>query len=334
MNYLTRLNRTSTVLFLTLLGCTLGILATRLHAANDAPQQPAASQQVFATPDEAIKALQAAAQANDREALRKLFGPEFPQFQTGDPVQDANNAKRFAAQMAQSSHLVNEGANTVSLEVGSDNWPFPIPLVKADGQWHFDTAAGKQVMIDRHIGKDELHAIGFCRAYVEAQMKYATMNLGSKYALHIKSEPGKKDGLYWPPASNEPASPFGPLLTQAQAEGYSLHARGTALHPFHGYYFRILTRQGAAAPGGKMDYLSHGKLTDGFALVAYPERWGESGIMTFIVNQDGKVYQRDFGVATLLQAGSLNEYNPDSDWTLVEDKGVLTETAISHDTPR
>jgi hypothetical protein len=203
----------------------------------------------------------------------------------------------------------------------------PIPLVKTNGQWYFDTAAGKDEIINRHIGKDELHAIGVCRAYVAAQQQYASANPaavgGTNYAQQFKSTPGKKDGLYWPAAENKPASPFGPLVAEANAEGYDKHT-GAGPHPFHGYYFRILTRQGKDAPGGKMDYLSHGNLTGGFALVAYPEHWDQSGIMTFIVNQDGKVFQRNFGEKTSRIAGMMKEYNPDSQWTLVQDEGVLS----------
>jgi hypothetical protein len=242
-------------------------------------------------------------------------------------VQDANNAKRFAAAMEQRCQLVKEGEDKITLDVGPNNWPMPIPLVKVDGRWHFDTASGKEEIIDRHIGKDELHAIGVCRAYVTAQRQYAQVNPDAEaqpvYAQHFKSAPGKKDGLYWVPAENESASPFGPLVAQAQAEGYVVHAKGTGPHPFHGYYFRILTQQGAAAPGGKVNYMSHGKLTGGFALVAYPEHWDKSGIMTFIVNQDGKVYQRNFGEQTSQQAAALKEYDPNSDWSLVQDEGVL-----------
>jgi hypothetical protein len=203
----------------------------------------------------------------------------------------------------------------------------PIPLVEADGQWYFDTAAGKEEIINRHVGKDELHAIGVCRAYVTAQQQYASLNpeaaSGAPYARHLKSAPGKKDGLYWPVADNEPASPFGPLVAEAQAEGYVVHARGTGPHPFHGYYFRILTRQGRDAPGGKMDYLSHGSLTGGFALVAYPEHWDQSGIMTFIINQDGKVFQKNIAEKTSRIAGAMKEYNPDGTWTLVQEDGVV-----------
>jgi hypothetical protein len=229
--------------------------------------------------------------------------------------------------MAQGCRPVQEGEDKITLEVGTNNWPMPIPLVKTNGQWRFDTAAGKEEIINRHIGKDELHAIGVCRAYVAAQRQYADMNPkvggGAMYAQKFKSTPGQRDGLYWAAAENEPASPFGPLVAEAHAAGYGRNT-GEGPHPFHGYYFRILTRQGQAAPGGKMNYMSEGTLAGGFALVAYPEHWDQSGIMTFIVNQDGKVFQRNFGETTSRLAGAMKEYNPDSEWTLVPDAGILS----------
>jgi DUF2950 family protein len=306
-----------------------GVFSADLHAAEQAEAQlkPVVTQRLFASPDEAIKVLQAAVAANDQTALLEIFGPEFHELLTGDKVQDANNAKRFANTMAQGCKPVPEGDDKVTLAIGTNEWPMPIPLVKADGQWRFDTAAGKEEIINRHIGKDELHAIGVCRAYVAAQRQYASMNAaaggGGKYAQKFKSTPGKKDGLYWAAAENEPASPFGPLVAEAHAEGY-VSNKGTGPHPFHGYYFRILTCQGRAAPGGKINYISHGNLTGGFALVAYPEHWDQSGIMTFIVNQDGKVYQRNLGEKTLRIAGAMKQYNPDSEWTLVPDDGIVS----------
>ncbi|MGD1088568.1 MAG: DUF2950 domain-containing protein [Verrucomicrobiota bacterium] len=305
------------LLTIALLAGAWGILPADLHAA-----EPNEAQRLFATPDEAVKALQVATEAKDTAALQEIFGPEYQELSTGDKVQDANNAQRFATAMAQGSNLVKDGEDKITLEVGTNNWPMPIPLVKTNGQWYFDTAAGKEEIINRHIGKDELCAIGVCRAYVTAQWQYANMNEGV-YAQKFKSTPGKKDGLYWPVAENEPASPFGPLVAEAHVEGY-FHHKGTGPHPFHGYYFRILTRQGHAATGGKMNYLSHGNLTGGFALVAYPEHWDQSGIMTFIVNQDDKVFQRNFGEKTSRIAGATKEYNPDNEWTLVQDEGVLS----------
>ena len=322
MKFSNQLTRLRSLLTIPLLACAWGVLSTNLHAATP---KDGNVEQTFSSPDEAIAALKVAVAANDRAALVKLFGPEFRELLTGDTVQDANNTKRFAAKIAQACNQVKDGDDKITLEVGTNDWPMPIPLVKTDGQWHFDTAAGKEEIINRHVGKDELHAIGVCRAYVTAQRQYAEANAsaGTTYARHLKSTPGKKDGLYWPAADNEPASPFGPLVVQAQAEGYVVHAKGTGPHPFHGYYFRIITSQGPEAPGGKMDYLSGGNLTGGFALVAYPEKWDQSGIMTFIVNQDGKVYQRNFGEKTSELAGALKAYNPDGKWTLVQDEGVL-----------
>ena len=322
MKFSNQMTRYSSFLVIPLLALGAGILSPNLHAA-----EMKGSQESFASPNEAITALQTAVTADDRAALRKLFGPEYEKLLTGDAVQDANNVKRFAAAMNQRCRPVKDGDDKITLEVGSNDWPMPIPLVEAGGQWHFDTAAGKEEIINRHIGKDELHAIGACRAYVTAQRKYADENPegnpGTVYARHFKSSPGKKDGLYWPVTGNESASPFGPLVAEAQDEGYIVHKKGTGPHSFHGYYFRILTRQGDAAPGGKMDYINGGRLTGGFALVAYPEIWDQAGVMTFIVNQDGKVYQQNLGEDTAKLAAGLKEYNPDSDWKLVEDEGVI-----------
>jgi len=303
------------------------ILPVNLQAADQETTQQAsgAGQRLFASPDEAVKALQAAAEAKDTATLQEIFGPEFKDLLTGDKVQDTDNAQKFAAAMAQGCNPVNEGTDKITFEIGTNDWPMPIPLVRTNGQWHFDTVAGKDEIINRHIGEDELNAIGVCRSYVAAQQQYASMNPvaggGTNYAQKFKSTPGMKDGLYWTVLANEPASPFGPLVAEAHAEGYH-YKRGTGPHPFHGYYFRILTRQGEAAPGGKMNYLSHGNLTGGFALVAYPEHWDQSGIMTFIVNQDGKVYQQNLGEKTSRIAWAIKEYNPDNAWVLVEDAGV------------
>jgi hypothetical protein len=325
MNRFTHSFRFLTVILLT---GAWGILPVDLHAAqlDEAPQKPVVVEQLFTSPDEAVKALQAAAENEDKEALRQIFGPQVQELLTGDKVQDANNAQRFATAMAQGYTFMKEGEDRIDLEVGLNKWPMPIPLVKANGQWYFDTAAGKEEIINRHIGKDELHAIGVCRAYVTAQQQYASTNpeasRGVKYAQKFKSTPGKRDGLYWPSVDNEQPSPFGSLVAEAYAEGY-LRNKGKGPYPFHGYYFRILTRQGKAGSGGKMNYMTHGDLTRGFALVAYPANWDHSGIMTFIVNQDGQVFQRNFGDKTFQIARAMKEYNPDSEWMLVQDNGVL-----------
>jgi len=278
----------------------------------------------FASPHDAIKALNDAAQTGDRTTIDQIFGPGVKDFLTGDTVQDNANFKSFSQAMTDACVPASDGDARIILEIGTNNWPFPIPLVKEDGQWVFDTDAGRDEIINRHIGRDELNAIGICRAYVKAQVQYYSQQRdsdgGQKYALKFKSTPGTHDGLYWQSA-DEP-SPFGALVAEAHAEGYGNHPAGTGPHPFHGYFFRILTGQGRAAPGGKSSYLVKGNLTAGFALVAYPEKWGKSGIMTFIVNQDGKVYQRNLGEKTASIASNMKDYNPDRHWTLVTDQGV------------
>jgi hypothetical protein len=286
--------------------------------AQEPADAPAAGQQTFASPDDAVAALRTAVQSDDRAALDKIFGPEVQSLRTGDAVQDAKNRHRFARAITENCQLDKESDNEIFVEVGTNNWPMPIPLVQTNGQWFFDTPAGKEEAIDRHIGKDELAAIGVCRAYVTAQQQFASMN-GGVYAEKFKSSDGKRDGLYWPGSENEPASKFGRLVAEADMEGYS---GGAGPQPFHGYFFKILTRQGPAAPGGKMDYLSEGSLKNGFALVAWPQCWDQSGVMTFIVNQDGKVYQRNFGEKTARIAAKIKEYNPDSRWQLVQDEGL------------
>jgi|ERR1700677_1076950 len=322
MNFANRLNRLPSLLAVPILAMAWAIFPSYVQAAaSSAPQES------FPSSDAAITALKAAVAANDNAALTKLFGPEFHDLMTGDKVQDANNLKKLAADLAERCRPIKDGDNKITLEIGSNNWSMPIPLVQINGQWHFDTAAGEEEIINRHVGKDELTAIGVCRTYVTAQRQYASENptggTPPVYAQHFKSSPGKKDGLYWAAANSETASPFGPLVAEAQAEGYVIHKKGTGPHPFHGYYFRILTQQGEAAPGGKMSYLSDGVMTKGFALVAYPENWDKSGVMTFIVNQDGKVYQQNFGEDTSQVAAALRKYDPDSKWTLVKDEGIL-----------
>jgi hypothetical protein len=304
-------------LTLTLLAGVITIFAANFQATADTERQ-------FASPEDAIKALRTAVEANDETALEGIFGPEFRSLHTGDATQDANNRERFAQALAQGCNPVKEEDDRIFLEVGTNNWPMPIPLVKVDGQWRFDTAAGKEEIINRHIGQDELCAIGVCRAYVKAQQQFASMNGAGQpeYAQKFKSSPDKRDGLYWPANGNGPESPFGPLVAEAHAEGYGSHT-GSGSHPFHGYYFRILTRQGSAANGGKMDYIRDGKLSGGFALVAYPEHWDRSGIMTFIVNQDGTVFERNLGEKSSRIGARMKAFNPESGWSPVQDEGIL-----------
>ena len=211
------------------------------------------------------------------------------------------------------------------LEVGTNFWPFPVPIVKKDGRWFFDTAAGKDEILNRRIGKNELEVLQVMRAYVDAQREYASRDRNGdevlEYAQRIASTPGTKDGLYWPPDLDGEISPLGPLVADAQEEGYNAPTKGTVTTrlPFHGYFFKILTQQGKHAPGGKYSYIINGHMIGGFAMVAWPAEYGDSGIMTFIVNQQGRVYQKDLGPKTDKQAPAMKAYDPDPSWTISPD---------------
>jgi len=285
-------------------------------------------QLTFASPDDAVKALVDATKAGDHDTLHKIFGPEGKTLVTGDKVADAASFAQFAKAIGEMCNQKHEGDDKVVLNIGAENWPFPIPIVKKGDTWFFDTAAGKEEIINRHIGEDEINAIGVCRTYVGAQRQYASKDRdGSevlKYAQKFKSTEGKKDGLFWESAANEETSPYGPLVAEAREEGYG-PKKGNEPHPFHGYIFRILTAQGPRAPGGKYNYIINGNMIGGFAMVAYPFKWGESGIMTFIVNQQGKVYQRNLGPKTAELSAAIKEYNPDDKWTLVDEKGAMEQ---------
>jgi hypothetical protein len=293
--------------------------------------QSTASQRTFASPTEAASALVTAARAHDRQAIHQIFGPEVTNLMTGDQVLDQRHFDAFTTNLTERCDLLPQGSDRVTLEIGRDPWPFPIPLIKTNGVWIFDTIAGEEEIINRHIGRDEYYAIGVCRTYVNAQREYANRFASTTgkpiYAEKFRSSPGKMDGLYWPVEAGGKPSPLSPFVAEASMEGYKWNG-GAGPRPFHGYCFKILTRQGPAAPGGKRDYVSHGELTGGFALVAFPIRWGESGIMTFIVNQDGIVYQQNLGDQTRKTASAMKDYNPDNRWTVVKDPGITGFTAI------
>lgn len=295
--------------------------AARLCAQHAAP---VVTPRMFATSDDAIAALRDAAKLRDRAAVRDIFGPVLDEMMTGDKVEDSTDFEEFASAMTAMCNPSLDSAGTIVLNIGAQNWPFPIPLVKNGGKWFFNTAAGKEEIIARNIGEDELNTIRVCRAYVAAQREYAAEDRDGdgvpQFAMRFRSSQGKKDGLYWEPAPNEPLSPFGPLIADAQSEGYSKKPLSKSRRPFHGYFFKIITRQGPAAPGGAYDYVINGHLIAGFAMVAYPARWGESGIMTFIVNQQGHVYQCNLGPKTPEIAPQISEYNPDSAWTPVPEQ--------------
>jgi hypothetical protein len=282
---------------------------------------PAGSPRTFGSPEEAVKALVTATQAGDHATLEAIFGPGVKDLLSGDPKQDALEFAAFAKLVGQYSQLVRKAENQYVLNLGDQDWPFPIPLVKKNGVWFFDTAAGRDEIVNRRIGEDELTAIGVCRTYLAAQREYASEDRTGdgvlKYAQRIKSSPGQKDGLYWKAAPDEDQSPFGPLIAEVHAQGYGGKTAEGDPQPFHGYRFKILTAQGASAPGGAYNYIINGNLIAGFALVAYPAHWGESGVMTFIVNQWGKVYQRNLGADSADLAAAMTDFDPDQDWTVV-----------------
>lgn len=283
-----------------------------------------ADQKVFASPEEAAGVLKDAAVAGDRQMLLAIFGSEgHDLIFSGDPVEEENGMKKFAAHLTEYARVVPESSDKAVLFIGLKNWPFPIPLVKGAKGWVFDTAAGKEELLNRRIGGNELNAIAVCRAYVAAQKAYISKNrTGDKvahYALHFRSSAGKRDGLYWPAGENEEISPMGPLVAQAQGEGYLKTPPDGQRHPYKGYFFHILTGQGPAAPGGKESYLVDGLLVKGFAMVAWPDSWGASGVMTFLVNQDGKLMQKNLGEKTAEIVKEMSEYNPDGTWEEVKD---------------
>jgi len=284
---------------------------------------PAADEQTFTSPDEAVNALVVAATQHDTNALHAIFGPEGHGVISPDVVQATEEYRMFVQHLTEKTQLSTNADSSLTLELGTNGWPFPIPLVTQDGRWFFDTAAGKAEILNRRVGRDELGAIAVCRAYVEAQREYAGQDrLGDgvlAYAQFLRSTPGTHDGLFWPAKPGEELSPLGPLVAAARVEGYHRTARmmNDEQAPYHGYYFKILTRQGKHAPGGKYDYIINGRMIAGFALAAWPAEWGNTGVMTFIVNQQGKIYQCNLGKNTAKLAAAMTRYDPDRRWTLV-----------------
>jgi len=280
-------------------------------------------QQVFATPQQGFDALVAAVRANDTKTLLAILGPQGDTIvASGDPAADQTAGKSFVAAYDAHSKIEQQSPDRAILDVGADEWPLPIPLVKGKSGWHFDAAAGKQELLARRIGRNELYTIQACLAYVDAQREYAEQDRGDKvldYAQRFFSSPGKHDGLYWPTADNEPPSPLGPAFAAAQSRGYDFakaKAAGVGGHaPFNGYYFRILSGQGSSAPGGAYSYMAGNKMIGGFALVAYPVKYGVSGVMTFLVNHDGVVYQKDLGPSTAAIAEGMTVFDPGKGWT-------------------
>ena len=280
----------------------------------------ASAQQSFKTPDEAVSALVAAAKASDHKALLTVLGPAGEDIvSSGDAVADEGVRKEFVAAYDEKHEIHPDGDHAI-LIIGKDDFPFPIPLVHKGDAWSWDTVAGRVEVLYRRVGANELDTIQAVLAYVDAQNEYADKDHGAGtgvYAQRIVSQQGKQDGLYWPTEAGAEASPLGEFAAAAFAEGYRVR-RDVERTPFHGYYYKVLTRQGPAAPGGVQDYVVKGKMIGGFALVAWPAEYGNSGVVTFIVNHAGTVYQKDLGPRTAQVASNMTAYNPDNSWKKVD----------------
>jgi hypothetical protein len=349
-------------LFLVLAIC-LTSGATRVAAQvamQDKLQAQSLGQARFASPEAAMRALVDAAKAKDRGALAEIFGAQHQaEMFSGDQVQDNEEMDEFAADVQESAKLEKVNDTHFTLLIGVENWPFPMPIVKDENQWRFDSETGEVELLNRRVGQNELSTILTCRAYVLAQREYFDQqkengdnhNGAAEYARRFMSSPGRRDGLYWNTAEGEKPSPLGILVASARAEGYGASSQSNeessfdmknvnlvnarqadqnpnqskedspmrSRNPYHGYYFKILTRQGPQAPGGPSDYIINGNLIGGFALVAFPDKWGSSGVMTFVVNQQGDVYEKNLGPETASIAGAIDEYNPDPTWKLVQE---------------
>ena len=292
--------------------------ATVLAAPENAP-----GQRLFGTPEAAVQALTNAAKAADQENIAAILGPDRETLLSGDPVEDANALKRFAGNLEKSATLEKVNDSKYTLLVGEEHWPSPIPIVKEGSAWRFDTAAGLEEILNRRIGQNELSAIMTCRAYALAQWEYYTEERDTAkdglavYAQKFISTPGQRDGLYWEVPEDGKLSPMGSFVAQARAEGYPLgvpKSSDAPKSPYHGYFFKVLKAQGTHAPGGKFSYVINGNMIAGYALVAYPDKWGNSGVMTFTVNQQGRVYEKNLGPDTTAIARAMTTFNPDPSW--------------------
>lgn len=322
------------------------------HEEADKKAAAAQRQKLFRTPEEAQQALVEAAQAKDHQALAALFGPEHSQMLSGDPEDDAELLHDFADHISESCALEKVDDHKYMLAIGAEHYPFSVPIISDGEQWRFDTASGLREILDRRIGEDELSAIMASRAYVVAQWEYFTEsgnhnNDGlAEYARKFVSSPGQRDGLYWDTVEEDEPSPSGIQIAAAgfENDGAGRNARGPKpavrniksspressdaqdiagslpKHSYHGYFFKILTRQGPNAPGGRLSYLINGHMIAGHAIIAYPDKWGNSGVMTFIVNVQGRVYEKNLGPRTAQIAATMSEYNPDSTWKLVTEE--------------
>ncbi len=280
-------------------------------------------QTTFGSADLAVQSLIAAIRADDRDQLERILGPEADSvLSSGDPVSDRNGVEDFLQAFDDKHQLVEGEEGVMTLQIGNSDWPLPIPIVRKGEKWRFDTASGLDEIFARRIGRNELRAILVCRAIVDAELEYAAMDPDGdgvqEYAQQAISDPGKKNGLFWETLPDEKPSPLGLLAAEAAQEGYAPRSSGDDPRPFHGYFFRLLKSQGRNARGGAFDYVVDGRMIGGFALVAYPAAQGNSGIMTFLVNHDGVVYENYLGPKTARTAKSMNAFDPSPDWQKVE----------------
>jgi hypothetical protein len=293
------------------------IFLTGYFPAPSAAQKP--GQKTFSSPDDASSALVTAMQNNDEKAMLDILGPDGKQIvSSGDETEDSHSRANFVEKYQEMHRLVREPDGTTTLYIGARNWPTPIPLVNKGSSWYFDTEAGKKEILYRRIGRNEMSAIRVCQELVAAQKEYYSAQ-HNEYAQKIFSDEGQHNGLYWKAAGGEPESPIGPLVASAVAEGY-VKSRDSAPTPYRGYYYRIFPRQGKNGPGGAKNYIVNGKMTGGFAFVAYPAEYRSSGVMTLIVGLDGVVYQKDLGKKTDVLAKAMKEYNPNSSWQKAEEQ--------------
>lgn len=289
----------------------VAILLTVCSSVPSVAQQP--GQKTFSSPEDASHALLTAAQSNDEKALLDILGTDGKEIvSSGDDAEDAENRANFVKKYQEMHRLVKEADGTTILYIGAENWPTPIPLLNKGQTWYFDTGAGKAEILYRRVGRNEMSAIRVCQELVAAQKEYSAEH--NAYAQKVFSEQGQQDGLYWK-ASGDHLSPIGPLVAAAVIE-----RDASAPTPYRGYYYRIVTRQGKSAPGGAKSYVVNGKMTGGFAFVAYPAEYRSSGVMTFIVSEDGAIYQKDLGKKTGSLAKAMTEYSPNSSWKKAEEQ--------------
>ncbi|MGB0034962.1 MAG: DUF2950 domain-containing protein [Candidatus Acidiferrales bacterium] len=295
----------------------VAILLTAFSPARSMAQQR--GQKTFSSPEEAVSAFVAAAQSNDQKGMLDILGPDGKEIvSSGDDAEDAQSRANFVRRYQQMHRLVKEPDGCTMLYIGAENWPAPIPIVSKNNLWFLDTAAGKKEILYRRVGRNEISTIRVSEQLVAAEKEYYSMQ-HNEYAQKIFSDEGQHDGLYWKVAAGEPQSPIGPLVASAVAEGYARSRDGSPT-PYRGYYYHILTRQGKNAPGGAKNYIVNGKMTEGFAFIAYPAEYRSSGVMTFIVNAEGVVYQKDLGKKTEVLAKAMKEYNLNSSWQKAEEQ--------------